>query len=143
MNFISDEIDVTPAFNLFFGRTTHECTTDLMEANAELVLHSKVTQQFHFALQFLKSLLAEEGQRNRFSYAHWTYQLAWYMGERVTITQVAAVMWEDWQQWLEPNVAMLERVIVEPGNRALIHEAQTLLSAWHHLISDHHQELRR
>ncbi len=143
MNFISDEIDVTPAFNLFFGHTTHECTLALMEANAELVLHGKMTKQFHLALQFLKSLLGEEGNRNRFSHAHWTYQLAWYMGESVTITQAAAVMWEDWQQWLEPNVTMLERVIVESSNRALVHEAQTLLSAWHHLISDHHQELRR
>ena len=143
MDFVSDELDVTPRFNLYFGRTTHECTAALMEDNAELVLHGKVTQRFHLALQFLKSLLAEGGQRNRFSHAHWTYQLAWYMGESVTITQAADVMWEDWQQWLEPNVAMLERVIVESSNRALVHEAQTLLSAWHHLISDHHQELRR
>jgi hypothetical protein len=116
-----------------------------MEANAELVLHNCISPSYLTALSFLKSLIDRPETENiyeSYRYAYWLYQLTQYLHESVAIAG-HPITWDGWRVWLTPKVSMLWSVTTDTGNETLRHDAQTFLSAWHHLVSDNQECLRK
>jgi hypothetical protein len=134
-----DVVDIAFTFNFFFGATTHHCSKALIDAGFELVIHNRIIDHYHEAVSFLKKVIATEGNTS-YCYAHWTYRLACYLKEDISI-KTAAYQWSDWKLWLQANVAMLEKTALDPHDKSHKDEAQKFLSAWHALVSDYHEDV--